>query len=264
MLKKKISILISNYNKGDYINECIKSCFCQNYSNLEVIIFDNFSTDNSLDIIKKYDKISLYRKKKISLYPAVNQLDLLISAFKKSSGEIILLLDSDDFFFKNKIKKILNFFDRNFNKNFLLDCPIILDNNNKKNLLIKRSSFSKSIWPTIFPTSSISFKRDFFLKNYEFLLKDQYPLLEIDFRLIVINFIVNKDFSYLSDIDKLTFYRIVNDGIMSNRKKFSSQWWKKRLQAFNFFRDILNKNGLEFRISPDFLFTKLMNKILLV
>jgi glycosyltransferase involved in cell wall biosynthesis len=264
MLKKKISILISNYNKGKYINECLRSCFYQNYSNLEVIVFDNFSTDDSLSVIKKYSKVFLYKKEKISFYPALNQLDLLISAFKKSKGEIILLLDSDDFFFKNKIKKILNFFDRNFNKDFLLDCPVLLNNNKQEEFFIKRSSFSKSIWPTIFPTSSISFRRQFFLENQEFLLKDRYPLLEIDFRLIVINFIVNKDFHYLFGINKLTLYRNVSDGIMSNSKKFSSQWWKKRIQAFNFFQDILNANGLKFRISADFLFTKLMNKILLL
>ena len=92
MLEKKISILISNYNKGKYINECLKSCFLQNYSNIEVIVFDNFSTDTSLNIIKKFNKIHLIKKKKISIYPAVNQLDLIISAFKKSKGEIIFLL----------------------------------------------------------------------------------------------------------------------------------------------------------------------------
>lgn len=102
MSKKKVSILISNYNKGKYINDCLRSCFLQNYSNLEVIVFDNFSNDDSLNIIQKYDKVSLYKIKKISSYPAVNQLNLLISAFKRSKGEIILLLDSDDFFLRTK------------------------------------------------------------------------------------------------------------------------------------------------------------------
>jgi len=62
MSKKKISILISNYNKGKYINECLRSCFSQNYSNLEVIVSDNFSNDISLNIVRKYDKVSLYKK----------------------------------------------------------------------------------------------------------------------------------------------------------------------------------------------------------
>ena len=261
MSKKKVSILISNYNKGKYINDCLRSCFLQNYSNLEVIVFDNFSNDDSLNIIQKYDKVSLYKIKKISSYPAVNQLNLLISAFKRSKGEIILLLDSDDFFFKNKVKKILNFFETNSDKNFLLDHPTILDANKKKDFLIKRNFFSTSIWPTIFPTSSISFRRDFFIKNEKFLLKDEYPLLEIDFRLIVINFIVSKDFYYLPCKNKLTLYRKVNDGITSNIAKFSPNWWVKRLQAFNFFQDILIKNNLKFSISADFLFTKLINKI---
>ena len=100
MKLKKISILISNYNKGDYIKECLDSCVKQSYKNKEIIVYDNFSNDNSKEIIKKYKSIIFFRKKKISKYPSFNQTDLIISAFKKSSGDIICLLDSDDFFLR--------------------------------------------------------------------------------------------------------------------------------------------------------------------
>ena len=43
----KISILISSYNKGKYIKECIRSCLIQDEKNLEVILFDNFSNDET-------------------------------------------------------------------------------------------------------------------------------------------------------------------------------------------------------------------------
>ena len=48
----KFSILISSFNKGRYIEDCIKSCLNQNYSNFEVILFDNLSTDQSNKIFK--------------------------------------------------------------------------------------------------------------------------------------------------------------------------------------------------------------------
>jgi len=102
MRNKRVSILISNYNKGKYLDKCLRSCFNQNYSNLEVILFDNYSNDNSETIIKKYKKVVFYKKKKISTSSPINQLDLLLSGFKKSSGQFIFLLDSDDFFLKKK------------------------------------------------------------------------------------------------------------------------------------------------------------------
>ena len=48
----KVSILISNYNKEKYIEECILSCLRQNHNNLEIIIVDNLSTDKSMNIKK--------------------------------------------------------------------------------------------------------------------------------------------------------------------------------------------------------------------
>ena len=50
----KISIIISSYNKNNYLEKCIKSCLSQNYKNLEIILYDNNSTDGSDLILNKY------------------------------------------------------------------------------------------------------------------------------------------------------------------------------------------------------------------
>ena len=60
----KFSILISNFNKEEFIEECIVSSLNQTYKNLEIIIFDNESTDNSLRIIKKYSNEIIVKSKK--------------------------------------------------------------------------------------------------------------------------------------------------------------------------------------------------------
>ena len=65
MDEEKVSILISNFNKEKYLNECIQSCLNQNYKNLEIIIIDNNSTDNSLNIIKSYFNKIIYKQKKL-------------------------------------------------------------------------------------------------------------------------------------------------------------------------------------------------------
>ena len=83
MLKNpQASILISSYNKGNYLEQCIKSCLSQSHKNIEVILLDNHSNDKTNVVLKKYSKkIKILKKKRISKFPALNQIDLLIKAF---------------------------------------------------------------------------------------------------------------------------------------------------------------------------------------
>ena len=60
MVKKNyISILITNYNKEKFLNRNLKNACNQNFKNYEIIVFDDCSTDKSVNIIKKYKKVSL-------------------------------------------------------------------------------------------------------------------------------------------------------------------------------------------------------------
>ena len=79
MLKNpQASILISSYNKGNYLEQCIKSCLFQTQKNIEVILLDNHSNDKTNVILKKFSKkIKILKKKRISKFPALNQIDLL-------------------------------------------------------------------------------------------------------------------------------------------------------------------------------------------
>lgn len=61
---KKVSVLIVNYNNSIYLERCIRSVKCQNYKNIEIIVVDDYSTDNSLEILKKEKKINLIKNKK--------------------------------------------------------------------------------------------------------------------------------------------------------------------------------------------------------
>jgi FkbM family methyltransferase len=90
----KISIVTPNYNGGDFLEETIKSVVNQNYPNLEYIIIDGGSTDNSIEIIKKYEKhLSYWVSEKDS-----GMYDALQKGFEKATGEILAWINSDDMY----------------------------------------------------------------------------------------------------------------------------------------------------------------------
>ena len=67
MKKKQISILITNYNKQKFLKKSLRSCINQTYKNKEILLYDDCSTDKSVDIIKKFTKIKLIINKKKNL-----------------------------------------------------------------------------------------------------------------------------------------------------------------------------------------------------
>ena len=62
MKKPLVSILIASYNKEKYLKRCLESCLKQTYKNIEIIMVDNESSDNSYLIASKYKKIKLFKK----------------------------------------------------------------------------------------------------------------------------------------------------------------------------------------------------------
>tara|TARA_B100000900_G_C20325278_1_gene611911 strand:+ start:270 stop:704 length:435 start_codon:yes stop_codon:yes gene_type:complete len=103
------SILISNYNKSKYLEKCLNSVLNQTYKDYEVIFSDNNSSDRSYEIASKYDHIKILQSERLSTSSPLNQIDVIEKAFNISKGEYIFLLDSDDYFEKTKLEKIVEF-----------------------------------------------------------------------------------------------------------------------------------------------------------
>lgn len=143
--KTKISILVVNYNNADYLDECLQSLLKQTYENKEIILLDDNSTDNSLDLLNKYEnKIKIVKKKMPKKnIPSYDQFESYIECLKVSKGDIIFLCDSDDYFLDNKIEKIVNKFDNNENCKIIFDLPIINFKNKFKKKKIKKLSKNK-------------------------------------------------------------------------------------------------------------------------
>lgn len=92
-----ISVLVCNYNYGDYIEEALDSALTQTYPNIEVIIVDDGSSDNSVDVIKKY--IKSHTNAKIVLNAKKRNEGICFArndAIDAAKGDYFIFLDSDD------------------------------------------------------------------------------------------------------------------------------------------------------------------------
>ena len=253
------SVLISNFNKSKYLEKCLNSVKNQTYKNTEIIFSDNGSTDDSISIASKFTNIKILETERSTNYPALNQIEVILKAFKESKGDYILLLDSDDFFENDKIEKIIKY---KLKKNFeiIFDIPrLIIDKNNSK--VFKSKSFYNVFksWPSIYPTSSISFTRNFFTNFKDFIFEKNYEKLEIDTRLNIYSHL-EKNRTLYDEI--LTNYNQNSEGIMSTYKKFNKDWWHRRFQAHEYLNKINLKRNYQINKKLDYYITNLANKFL--
>lgn len=102
----KISVIVSVYNTEKYISTCLNSLLNQTYSNLEFIIIDDGSQDNSWNILKEYE----LKDKRVVLFQNKKNCGLAYSrnlGVKKASGEYFSFIDSDDYIDLNYYEKLM-------------------------------------------------------------------------------------------------------------------------------------------------------------
>ncbi len=95
----KISIVTPSFNQGQFLEECIDSILSQDYPNLEYIIMDGGSSDNSVEIIRKYERYLTYWQSQ----PDGGQYAAIQAGFERSTGEIMAWLNSDDKYHGNAL-----------------------------------------------------------------------------------------------------------------------------------------------------------------
>lgn len=263
--KNFISVLIANYNSEKYIKRCLNSLSRQKFKKFEVIFFDDRSTDKSIEFVKKFkNKLNIkviknYKKKK--KYPAYNQINSYLTAFKFSKGEIIVFLDSDDFFKNNKLLEVYKFFEKFEKKNLVVDLPYLWFSKNKINFFKKSNKSFIKLWEKFPPQSCISLKRSFFLKIYKNIIINKFSSVWLDTRVLLYSYFVFEEYNLLNK--KLTYYFQHLNSISSNYRFLSFNWWLRRAETFNFLFYILKKNKIKIPFSVDYILTKIISYLIL-
>lgn len=100
-----VSVIIDNYNYGNFLTEAIDSVFKQTYQNLELIVVDDGSTDNSQAVINSYGS------RLIPIFQSNAGMGAALNAgIARSQGEIVCLLDADDYFHPEKLENVVKAF----------------------------------------------------------------------------------------------------------------------------------------------------------
>jgi glycosyltransferase involved in cell wall biosynthesis len=165
-----VSIVITNYNYARYLREAVDSAVNQTYTNTEVIVVDDGSTDDSRRLIESYtDKIIPVYKQNGGQASAFNK------GFAVSKGEILCLLDADDVFLPQKVEESVQAFKNNPNAVVVYHKTQNIDQNGKvsskpwppfksiKGNILNQVVKTGSWWPFP-PTTALSFSRNFLCK----------------------------------------------------------------------------------------------------
>lgn len=117
-MKPKVSILIPAYNCQQWLGETIESALAQTWQNLEIIIVDDGSKDNTLRIAKQYEseKVKVIHQENQGQSAAENR------AYQAAQGEFIQYLDADDLLAADKIERQMQLFQTESDREFVAAC----------------------------------------------------------------------------------------------------------------------------------------------
>jgi glycosyltransferase involved in cell wall biosynthesis len=178
----KVSIITVSYNSGKTIKTAIESVLSQDYPRVEYIIVDGMSTDNTVDIIKQYStKISTWVSEPDNgIYDAMNK------AIQLATGDVVGILNSDDFYHDSKIISTVMEVFKNQPIDAVFGDLVFVDSSNLSQVVRKYSS--KSWTPEKFAYGFMPAHPTFFVKRNFYqeigLFKTEYPI-GADYELLI-------------------------------------------------------------------------------
>lgn len=160
----KFSIIIPAYNAEKYINQTINSIHKQTYTNYEIIVIDDASTDNTLKEVKKYDDIIILQNERNMRQGAARNKGLELA-----TGDYIFFLDADDTFYTNDVlEKLVNLIKKE-NADIIYTGMDIQGRNKRFQVMPTKENSTKEVRLTEYEYAnvcSICWKRKFVEENH--------------------------------------------------------------------------------------------------
>jgi glycosyltransferase involved in cell wall biosynthesis len=152
----KISIVSPSFNQGSFIEAAIKSVLDQNYRNFEHIIIDGGSTDNTVEILKKYPHLIWVSE------PDEGQSDALNKGFRLATGDYIGWLNVDDYYLSDAFSSAINAFssDSSIDAVYSNYCIVNADSSFNRELYTQNASKWMSLFYCHIPSATLFFSRE--------------------------------------------------------------------------------------------------------
>ena len=213
---KKVSVIIPVYNSSKSIKDCLDSVIKQTYKNLEIILIDDKSSDNSVDIIKTYKD---NRIRFIELEENSGAAIARNKGIEISTGDYICFIDSDDYWKLNKIEKQVKFIK---NKEFIYSGYAYYKNGKTHDVKVpKKLNYKQAVKNTTIFTSTVMFnmnklkKEDIYMPNVK---RGQDTLTWWK--------ILKKGITAYGINEVLAFYRVGSSSLSHNKFKALKRTWK--------------------------------------
>ena len=221
MIEGLVSIIMPSYNAARFIGESINSVLLQTYSNWELLIVDDCSKDNSVEVVRKFANID----KRVVLFSLEKNVGAAAArnvAIEHAQGQYIAFLDSDDVWDEYKLEKQLAFM-KQYSYVFTFSNYYVMEENGKKteNIVKVPSSLSyhKYLRNTIIGCLTVIIDRQ---QTGDFKM----PLIKSSHDMALWLLIMKRGFKAYGLKDVLAGYRLVSTSNTAKKWKAAKDVWK--------------------------------------
>ena len=233
-MESKVSVIIPMHNSAKYIEECMESVLNQTYKNIEVIVVDDKSSDNSVSII---EEINDNRIKIIKLQENVGAATARNTGVDASTGDFLCFLDSDDYWALDKLEKQVEFMQRNNYVFIYSDYAYLRDGKVQHIARVPKSMDYKSLLKnTAIFTSSVMFNMSYLQKQDIYM-----PNITRGQDMATWWQVLKKGYIAYAINEVLAYYRVGEKSLSSNKiKAIKRTWYLYTRENMSLFKRLIN------------------------
>lgn len=247
----RVSVVMPIYNSGRFLEEGLNSILNQSFSDFEVIIVDNGSTDNSRDIEDKYKKkdnrIRIIKLAKPNVQIALNE------GFRAARGEYIARMDADDISFKDRFKIQVDYLDKHPEISLIGCSAVVIDEDGNRLGILQKHDSLKRIERKLRKSNCLIHPSIMFRNTGELFFREKFKTSE-DYDLYLRMLTSNKKITNLSNF--LIKYRISKKSFVSTMP--NQEFYFKKAKEFYLQREKFGKDDYE-NLKPPIIYSEEVN-----